>query len=142
MLRCNIFSATLLCRLICLSNPEERPVIISLFNKTMETPQALPESLLKANKLFIANMENILVFQVNALKSYMDMGVNQLRAAAEITDLESLYDFYKRQAEIAETMQRKLMNDARIMSGMATHFQTEIENLTKTALDEVLPKAA
>ncbi len=117
-------------------------MIINLFNKAMETPQALPESLLKANKLFIANMENILVFQVNAFKSYMDMGVNQLRAAAEITDLESLYDFYKRQAEIAETMQHKLMNDARIMSGMATHFQTEIEHLTKTALDEVLPKAA
>ncbi|HRD50206.1 MAG: phasin family protein [Candidatus Competibacter sp.] len=117
-------------------------MIINLFSKALETPQALPEPLIKVNRLFIGNMENILIFQMNALKSYLDIGINQLRAAAEITDLESLQDFCKRQAEIAQTMQRKLMNDARIMSDMVARFKTEMDNLTQATLEDVLPKAA
>jgi phasin family protein len=117
-------------------------MVIDLFNKALKTPQALPEPLIKANKLFVSNMENILIFQMNAIKSYLDIGINQLRAAAEITDLESLQDFYKRQTEIAQTMQRKLMNDARIMSDMATRFKTEMDDLTQTTLEDALPKAA
>lgn len=117
-------------------------MIVNLFSKALETPQALPEPLIKANKLFIGNMESILVFQMNALKSYMDISINQLRAAAEITDINSLQDFYKRQAEIAQTVQRKLMNDARIMSGMAVRLKTEMDALTQTTWQEALPKAA
>lgn len=117
-------------------------MIIDLFNKAMETPQNLPESLIKINKLFIGNMESVLTFQMNVLKSYLDISVNQMRAAAEITDLESLQDFYKRQMEITQTIQKKLMNDTRRMSKMATRFQTEIEHLTQATLDDILPKVA
>lgn len=117
-------------------------MIINLFSKALETPQTLPDPLIRINKLLIGNMENILTFQMNALKSYLDIGINQLRAAAEITDLQSLQDFYKRQTEITETVQRKLMNDARIMSSMAARFKTEMDGLTQATLDEVLSKAA
>lgn len=121
---------------------EEFTMVINLFSKALETPQALPEPLIKANRLFVGNMESILIFQMNALKSYLDIGINQLRAAAEITDLESLQDFCKRQTEIAQTVQRKLMNDARIMSDMTARFKTEMDNLTQAMLEDALPKAA
>jgi phasin family protein len=117
-------------------------MVVNLFNKALETPQALPEPVIKVNKLFIENVEKMLVFQMNALKSYFDIGINQLRAAAEITDLESLQDFCTLQAEIAQTVQRKLMNDARVMSDMAACFKTEMEGLTQTTFNETLPKAA
>ena len=118
-------------------------MVVNLFNPRLEqTPPALPESVLKANKLFIENVEKILIFQMNSLKTYFDIGINQLRAAAEITDLESLRDFYQRQMEIAQTLQCKLLNDARIMSNMATRFKTEMDGLTQTLLHETLPKAA
>ena len=117
-------------------------MIVNLFSKVLETPQALPEPLIKANKLFIDNMESILAFQMHALKSYMGISINQLRAAAEITDLNSLQDFYQRQAEIAQTVQRKLMNDARIMSSMAVRLKTEMDALTETTWQESLLKAA
>jgi phasin family protein len=121
---------------------EEFTMIVNLFSKALETPQALPEPLIKANKLFIDNMESILAFQMHALKSYMGISINQIRAAAEITDLNSLQDFYQRQAEIAQTVQRKLMNDARIMSGMAVRLKTEMDALTETTWQESLLKAA
>ncbi len=117
-------------------------MIIDLFSKALEAPQALPDPVIKVNRLFIGSMESLLIFQMNALKSYLDIGINQLRAAAEITDLESLQDFYKRQAEITQTVQRKLLNDARIMSSMAARFKTEMDRLTQATLDDVLPKVA
>ncbi|MDG4594505.1 MAG: phasin family protein [Candidatus Contendobacter sp.] len=117
-------------------------MVVNLFNKALENPPVLPEPMIRANKLFIENVEKLLMFQMNSLKAYFDISINQLRAAAEITDLESLQDFYKRQAEIAQTLQRKLMNDARIMSGMITRFKTDMDGLTQATLETTLPKAA
>ncbi|MDS4031301.1 MAG: phasin family protein [Candidatus Contendobacter sp.] len=117
-------------------------MVVNLFNKALENPSVLPEPMIRANKLFIENVEKLLMFQMNSLKAYFDISINQLRAAAEITDLESLQDFYKRQAEIAQTLQRKLMNDARIMSGMITRFKTDMDGLTQATLETTLPKAA
>jgi len=117
-------------------------MVVNLFDKVLKNPQTLPEPMIKANKLFIESVEKVLVFQMNSLKSYFDIGINQLRAAAEITDFESLQDFCTRQAEIAQTMQRKLMNDARVMSDMAARFKTDMDGLTQTTYEETLSKAA
>ena len=117
-------------------------MVVNLFTKALETPQALPEPLIKTNKLLVENLEKLMVFQMNALKSYLDIGLNQMRAAAEITDLQSMQDFCKRQAEIAQTVQQKLMSDAKAMSDLATRFKTEMDGLAKSTLEDVLPKAA
>jgi phasin family protein len=116
--------------------------VVNLFNKTLETPQTLPGPVVKTNQLLVENMEKMMVFQMNALKSYLDIGLNQMRAAAEITDLQSLQDFGKRQAEIAKTVQHKLMSDTKAMSDMAARFKTEMDGLAKTTLEDALPKAA
>jgi len=117
-------------------------MVVNLFNKALEIPQALPEPLVETNKLLVENMEKMMVFQMNALKSYLDIGLNQMRAAAEITDFQSMQDFCKRQAEIAQTVRQKLLIDAKAMSDMATRFKNEMDGLAKTTLEDVLPKAA
>ena len=117
-------------------------MVVYLFNQALPPPQTLPEPLIKANKLFIENVEKMLLFQMNSLKTCFDISINQLRAAAEITDLDSLRDFYQRQMDIAQTLQCKLLNDARIMRNMAARFKTEMESLTQNLLQDTLPKAA
>jgi phasin family protein len=117
-------------------------MVVDLFNQVLETPQTLPEPVIKANRMFVENVEKLLIFQMNSIKTCFDISINQLRAAAEITDLQSLQDFYIRQAEIAQTLQRKLMNDARILSGMVARFQTEMGGPNQTLLAEPLAKAA
>ncbi len=117
-------------------------MVINLFSKALEAPQTLPEPVVKVNKLFVENMEKMMVFQMNALKSYLDIGFNQMKAAAEINDVNSLQDFYKRQAEIAQTVQHKMMVDAKVMSDMATRFKGEMDGLARATFEDVLPKAA
>ncbi|MCC7219377.1 MAG: phasin family protein [Candidatus Contendobacter sp.] len=117
-------------------------MVINLFSKALEAPQTLPYPVVKANKLFVENMEKMMVFQMNALKSYLDIGFNQMKAAAEIDDVKSLQDFYQRQAEIAQTVQHKMMVDAKAMTDLATRFKGEMGGLAKTTFEDVLPKVA
>ena len=56
-------------------------MVVDLFNKALETPRVMmSEPLVRANQLFAANVEKMVVFQMNALKSYLDIGLNQMKA--------------------------------------------------------------
>lgn len=117
-------------------------MVIHLFNKALKTPQALPDPWVKANRLLAENMEKMFLFQMNALKSYLDIGLNQMRAAAEITDLQSFQDFCNRQAQIAQTVQYKVFNDIKALSDMSARFKVDMDTLNRAALQDALPKAA
>jgi len=121
---------------------EERIMVIDLFSKALKTRQVLPDPLVKANQLFAENLEKMLIFQMNALKSYLDIGLNQMRAAAEITDVQSFQDFCKRQAQIAQTVQYKMLNDMKALSDMNARFKVDMDTLNQATLKDVLPKAA
>jgi len=151
MLRCSNKFAILHCSKSPNARLEEHIMVVDLFNKALESPQTLSEPLVRANKFIAATVEKMVVFQMNALKSYLDIGLNQMKAAAEIDDVKSLQDFYKRQTDqdfykrqtdIAQAVQQKFMNDAKAMSDMAARFKTEMDNLAKATLEDVLPKAA
>lgn len=117
-------------------------MVIDLFSKALKTRQVLPDPLVKVNQLFAENLEKMLIFQMNALKSYLDIGLNQMRAAAEITDVQSFQDFCKRQAQIAQTVQYKMLNDMKALSDMNARFKVDMDTLNQATLKDVLPKAA
>ncbi len=117
-------------------------MLIPLFTKSSDPPPSRPEPWVKANQFFVENMGNLLTFQISSLKSYFDISINQLRAAAEIKDLKSLQYFYIRQAEIAQILQRKFLNDARILSDFGLRCKSEMDSLTQATLEESWPKAA
>ena len=117
-------------------------MVVHLFDKALEPPQVLTQPLIKANQLFATNLEQMVVFQMNTLKSYLDISINQMKAAAEISSIETLQDFYKRQAEIGQALQQKLMTDAKEMTEMVVRFKTEMDHLAQATLEDVLPKAA
>lgn len=143
MLRCNMILAILHCsKTNSHITNEELVMVINLFSKALETPQVLPEPFTKINRLFVENIEKLLLFQMNALKSYLDISLNQMRAAAEITDMKSFQDFCKRQNEINQTVQYKLMRDGKALSDMTLRFKTEMDHLTQATLQDVLSKAA
>lgn len=117
-------------------------MVIDLFSKILKNPSILPNPWVKTNKLFADNLEKMLKFQMNALKSYLDIGLNQMRAAAEITDMHSFQDFCKRQAQIAQTVQYKMLNDVKALSDMNAGFKSEMDTLNQATLQDAFSKAA
>lgn len=116
-------------------------MINHIFNQTLKTLQAWPNPFAATNQAFINSMGNVLRFQADTMKSYMDVGFNQWRAAAEVTDWQSLQDFCKCQTQIAQTMQYKMLNDMRILSYIRDRFSAEMEVLQRNAWQDLMPKA-
>ena len=117
-------------------------MVIHLFGNALKNSKILPDPLVKANKLFADSLEKMLTFQMNALKSYLDIGLNQMRAAAEITDIQSFQDFCKRQTQIAQTVQYKVMNDMKSLSDINTHFKTDMGTLNRGTLKNAFFRVA
>lgn len=117
-------------------------MVINRVKKALGWLPILPPPLVKANQSFAANFEKILIFQMAALKASFDMGLNQMKAAAEITDIESLQDFYKCQSQIAQTLQQKLLNDAKAVAEMTVRLQSELDNLAEATFEDGLLQAA
>ena len=54
--------------------------------KMSEQYQNFLAPVIKANKLSATNLEALVNFQMNALQSYVDMAMNRMKSAADISD--------------------------------------------------------
>ena len=102
--------------------------------KMSEQYQNFLAPVIKANKLAAANLETLVNFQMSALQSYVDMAINRMKAAADINDPASLQAFLTGQAEAAASLQRKFVEDAKILGELAARFKAEFDKLVQDSL--------
>jgi len=95
--------------------------------KTMYAPMS------KFNTLVVDNMEKMTEFQLNAIKSYADLGLDQMKKASDVKDADSMRAFTASQAEVASSLNKKIMDDAKALSDMAMDFKTQVETLMEEA---------
>jgi phasin family protein len=72
-------------------------------------------------------------FQLNAIKTYADAGINQMKKAAEIKDADSMRTFSSSQAEATTELNKKIMEDAKVLSEMAVEFKGQVEAIMEEA---------
>ena len=92
---------------------------------------------LKANKLAAANLETLVNFQMNALQAYVDMAINRMKAAADISDPATLQAFMTSQAEAIASLHRKLMDDSKVLADLTARFKAEFDKLVQDSLSAV-----
>ncbi|WP_028292738.1 phasin family protein [Oceanobacter kriegii] len=95
--------------------------------KTMYAPMS------KFNTLFVDNMEKMTEFQLSAVKSYAEMGLDQMKKAADVKDAEGMRAYTAAQAEAASAMNKKIMEDAKAFSDMAMEFKSQVESIMEEA---------
>ncbi len=110
--------------------------IDNLFAQT----QPLMAPVLKANKLAVANMEKIVTLQMDSLRTYVDLGMGQLKAAVEVNNPEDLRAFVNSQVEVASTIRQRLLNDTKALADLGTNYKTEINKLTEENVGELTQK--
>ncbi|MCP5419992.1 MAG: phasin family protein [Gammaproteobacteria bacterium] len=103
----------------------------AVLSKLFANPQALPNVLSNAGQLVLNNVEKLTALQMNALQSYVDLGLGQVRAAAKATDAKGLQDFYKLQADAANSVRQRLMDDAKAMADLGVDFKAGLDALVK-----------
>jgi phasin family protein len=97
--------------------------------------KGLYEPILKFNTLLISNLEKMSEFQINAFKSYSDMGLNQLKQAAEVTDADSVREYTARQTELMSTFSQHIMEDTKAMTDMTMQFQKDVGQIFEETQD-------
>ncbi len=113
-----------------------------MFSKCFENTNALPTQIIKTNKLLVNELEKLMTFQMEALQSYMDMSLNQLKAAADVRDPKSLQNFLSDQGEVANTLREKMMEDAKTLADLTTGFKDNLDYLAKDNMTTANAKAA
>ncbi|MFG1489084.1 phasin family protein [Oceanospirillum sp. HFRX-1_2] len=113
-----------------------------IMNAFAEQTKNMYAPMRKMNALMVENMEKMTDFQIEALKSYSKMGVNQLKNATEIKDAESVRDFTASQAELMSTLSKKVLEDAKSMADMTMEFKQEIEKIVEESRTTATAAAA
>lgn len=110
----------------------------NILNAFTEQTKSFYAPLSKLNSLFVDNVEKVTELQLNAIKAYAEMGIGQLKKAAEIKDAESIRAFTTAQVEAASTLNKKVMDDAKAFSELAVNFKNQVEAIVEEARHSVV----
>lgn len=105
----------------------------NILNAFAEQAKSLYAPLTKFNGIYVENIEKITELQLNALKTYAEFGIDQLKKAAEIRDVEDARAFTASQAEAASTLNKKILDDAKAFSEIANSFKEQVESVVTEA---------
>jgi phasin family protein len=105
----------------------------NIINAFAEQAKSMYAPLTKLNSLMVDNMEKMTEFQLSTIKSYAELSIDQMKKAVEIKDAESLRSFSSAQAEVASTVNKKIMEDAKVLSDLANDFKGQVEAVWKEA---------
>lgn len=105
----------------------------NILNAFADQAKSLYTPFAKFNGLFVENVEQITALQISAIKAYAELGINQLKKAAEIKDADSIRAFTTSQAEAASALNKKVLEDAKAFSDIATKFKEQVEGLVDEA---------
>jgi phasin family protein len=116
-----------------------------IFNKSFANADQLVEPVVKANKLAVTNFEKLVGFQMNAMQAYVDMGLEQLKAAAEVNSPQSFQSFWSKQVEMSNVLRQKLLDDTKALVDLSNGMKDEFTKLAEDNVKEIskaVPKTA
>ncbi len=87
----------------------------------------------KINALMIANMEKLAEFQLDAVKSYAELAMQQWKQVASVRDIESLKEFGASQSEMAGELGKKIVEDMKSLGELGMGFKSEVEDILSDA---------
>lgn len=105
------------------TNPQD---FMNQFNQFNGDTQKMFEPWTKLNQAFLKNAEMMTEFSLNTIRSYSEMGLENMRQVAGIDSAESAKDFGEKQTEMLNNISQKMLADAQRMSELGSNMQEEI----------------
>ncbi len=85
----------------------------------------------KLGGLYVDYLSKLTSYQMEAAKAYSDLGVEQLRALAKVSDAKSLQAFVDSQSKTAKALSEKMSQDASTLAGFGKDFGAELQKLAQ-----------
>jgi len=95
-------------------------------NQFNESAQKMFEPWTKLNQAFLKNAEMMTEFSLSTIKTYAEMGLENMRQVSEIDSPESAKDFSSKQAEMLNTISQKMLSDAQRMTELGSNMHDDV----------------
>jgi phasin family protein len=86
------------------------------------------------NELTVNNVEKVINHQVKAINENAKIGVDSLKAAANVTDLESWKAYVTAQIEVARNASEAAVSDAKAYAEMGQAYSNEVRGILENAV--------
>lgn len=90
-----------------------------------EPGKSVLEPIRKVNQQAIAAVEKLAARQTDSLKAYSDLGVGQLKAVAEVKDVEDLQTLMSKQVDVLRAFGECLMSDIKAVAQIGVDFVSQ-----------------
>ncbi|GLQ29751.1 phasin family protein [Litoribrevibacter albus] len=98
--------------------------------------------IMKFNELMSASIQDLFHAQMSATQRYSEMTMEQVKAASEIRDMESLQNFFQKQIGTFEALNEQVMSDLKAMADAGIKFRQDLEAIMNPAEEEQAEKKA
>lgn len=83
--------------------------------------------IMKFNELMSASIQDLFHAQMAATQRYSEMTMEQVKAASEIRDMDSLQNFFQKQIGTFEALNEQVMADLKAMADAGVKFRQDLE---------------
>ncbi len=110
-----------------------------MFKAFSEQTEKTMAPYIKFNRLLAKNVETMTELQLSAVRTYSDMGLAQIKAASEVTDITSLTAFTSQQLASLTKLSQQMIDDSNKLQSVAKEFKEDLEKLTADNMKAVTP---
>jgi phasin family protein len=110
-----------------------------MFKAFSEQTEKTMAPYIKFNRLLAKNVETMTELQLSAVRTYSDMGLAQIKAASEVTDITSLTAFTSQQLASLTKLSQQMIDDSNKLQSAAKEFKEDLEKLTADNMKAVTP---
>lgn len=104
-------------------NPQD---FMNQFNQFGSDAQKMLEPWTKLNQAFVKNAEMMTEFSLSTIKSYSEMGLENMRQVAGIDSPEAAKEFSDKQAEMLNSISQQMLADAQRMTELGSSMHDEV----------------
>ncbi len=105
-----------------------------------DNAQKMFEPWSKLNQAFLKNAEQMTEFSLNTMRSYSDIGLENLRQVANIDSPEAAKDFSTKQTEMINGISQQMLADAQRLTELGKSMQEEVVQVLTQVYGETSEK--
>jgi len=94
------------------------------------------------NELALANAERLVEMQVQSIRDYADVALDNWKAALAVKDIDGAQKYFAKQNEVAQEVAKKLASDAKVVVELGQEYMTEVQKVVTNNFDKAVKKAA
>ncbi|WP_290653188.1 phasin family protein [Aquisalimonas sp.] len=113
-----------------------------MFEQTNAQMEQVLNPMFKAQGTMLDHFARIADFQVEALKQYSELSIENLRAMQGIHDPQSLQDYVTKQMDVAKSLGEKVSADVNEFVNLNRGFAEELQKSTQESVTTAEPQPA